>query len=237
MESEKSVDRMSNPDSAEHASHSEQTQRSDWIKGTRKFDMYSSLSGSSTDTDMEMVIENLSSTASDDGEEMGVQIRRQLIRLTRRMREVIRETFGFIEADSTRNAVFIFVSLFAEHPRYKELWPKFRHTPYSLMMSDSQFKRSVDIIMEGLHSIVYSLNDIAVLEEVISRIANAHIKWNICKFHIMHMLDPVLALIASNQESKSYSKSEVIEAWTIFYDALSNIIEIYRYRASSNEIQ
>ncbi|PIO61111.1 hypothetical protein TELCIR_17375 [Teladorsagia circumcincta] len=79
--------------------------------------------------------------------------------------------------------------------------------------------------MCGLGAIINSMNRENELALQMNRIAKAHIKWNVHRVHIVHMLEPVLAVV---KECNDDFDDETKQAWTTLYHIIADLIEIYR---------
>ncbi|GMR49105.1 hypothetical protein PMAYCL1PPCAC_19300, partial [Pristionchus mayeri] len=151
----------------------------------------------------------------------------EMQRLTPAQREIVKATFPAMEADAIRNALQVLLLLFSEHPRYKNIWPQFRAIPDSALMSAVELRRHASVYMKGLRAIIDAMDDEISLAEQLKRIARAHIKWNIHKSHVMHMLQPVLEVISNTLKQKPLN-ADIADAWTTLYDVIANLIDIFR---------
>ncbi|PIC14598.1 hypothetical protein B9Z55_026852 [Caenorhabditis nigoni] len=150
-------------------------------------------------------------------------------RLSDRQREILQKTFTSIEQDCVRNGLKIFVRLFAEYPRYKLIWPQFRAIPDSSLMNAVELRRHASVYLKGLGKIIESMRDEEELRKSMSRIALAHIKWNVQRNHVIHMIEPVLEVV---KECNGYQlDDETRQAWTVLYQVIANLIEVFRCRA------
>lgn len=75
--------------------------------------------------------------------------------------------------------------LFSNFPEYKEIWPQFRGIPDSAIISAEAVKRHGFTYMAGLKTIVDNMENEDQMAEMVARIAISHLKWNICKQHVM----------------------------------------------------
>ncbi|CAI4228115.1 unnamed protein product [Auanema sp. JU1783] len=158
-----------------------------------------------------------------------LKVQAQTNRLTERQREILKKTFHNMEGDCVKLGLKMLLRLFSEYPRYKLIWPQFRAIPDSSLMHANQLRRHSSVYMAGLRSIIHSMNKETELADQLMRIAKAHIKWNIHRSHIQHMLDPVLEVV---KEANGYEMDdETKEAWTTLYDVIAELIEIYRAKA------
>ncbi|EGT35573.1 CBN-GLB-14 protein [Caenorhabditis brenneri] len=150
-------------------------------------------------------------------------------RLSDRQRDILQKTFTSIEQDCVRNGLKIFVRLFAEYPRYKLIWPQFRAIPDSSLMNAVELRRHASVYLKGLGKIIESMRDEEELRKSMSRIALAHIKWNVQRNHVIHMIEPVLEVV---KECNGYQlDDETRQAWTVLYQVIANLIEVFRCRA------
>ncbi|EFP00288.1 CRE-GLB-14 protein [Caenorhabditis remanei] len=150
-------------------------------------------------------------------------------RLSDRQRDILQKTFTTIEQDCVRNGLKIFVRLFAEYPRYKLIWPQFRAIPDSSLMNAVELRRHASVYLKGLGRIIESMRDEEELRKSMSRIALAHIKWNVQRNHVIHMIEPVLEVV---KECNGYQlDEETRQAWTVLYQVIANLIEVFRCRA------
>ncbi|KAK6057338.1 hypothetical protein COOONC_05145 [Cooperia oncophora] len=79
--------------------------------------------------------------------------------------------------------------------------------------------------MCGLGAIIHSMNRVNDLALHMNRIAKAHIKWNVHRTHIVHMLEPVLEVV---KDCNADYDDEIEQAWTDLYFIIADLIEIYR---------
>ncbi|KAK5975028.1 GLOBIN domain-containing protein, partial [Trichostrongylus colubriformis] len=120
-----------------------------------------------------------------ESDETTKKTRQQLRRLTERQRAILIRTFAELETNPVKNALKILVMLFAEHPQYKQIWPRFREIPDSSLMNAIELRRHASVYMCGLGAIIHSMNRENDLAIQMNRIARAHIKWNVYRIHIV----------------------------------------------------
>ncbi|KAK0398593.1 hypothetical protein QR680_002659 [Steinernema hermaphroditum] len=150
----------------------------------------------------------------------------QTNRLTERQREIIQETFTKMEQQAIPNALNILIRLFSDYPNYKNIWPQFRAIPDSALMCAPELRRHAQVYMTGLRTIIDAMDDDAKLTASLKRIAKAHIKWNIHKSHLMHMVEPVVQVV--RETNGGLLTDEMKHAWITLYDVIANLIDIYR---------
>ncbi|WKY06476.1 hypothetical protein Q1695_006570 [Nippostrongylus brasiliensis] len=153
-------------------------------------------------------------------------LRSEIARLTQEQRTLIRQSFRFMELESTRNGLGLFVRLFAEYPQYKGIWPQFREIPDSALISSDKLRNHASVYMAGLKQIVAVLDDNDKLIEATRRIAASHCKWNICKFHIENMVPGLLEVL--NLCMDGSLSDEISNAWNTLYDIIGNMITIQK---------
>ncbi|CAI2352989.1 unnamed protein product [Caenorhabditis sp. 36 PRJEB53466] len=162
---------------------------------------------------------------------IGQKIFDETSRLSDRQREIIQKTFTSVEKDCVRNGLKIFVRLFAEYPRYKLIWPQFRAIPDSSLMNAVELRRHASVYLKGLGRIIESMRNEEELAKSMSRIAQAHIKWNVQRNHVIHMIEPVLEVV---KECNGYQlDEETRQSWTVLYQVIANLIEIFRCRTAN----
>lgn len=83
------------------------------------------------------------------------------------------------------NLSSLFFRLFSEYPRYKLIWPQFRAIPDSSLMNAVELRRHASVYLKGLGKIIESMRDEEELGKSMSRIAQAHIKWNVQRNHVI----------------------------------------------------
>ncbi|EYC43805.1 hypothetical protein Y032_0480g2236 [Ancylostoma ceylanicum] len=158
--------------------------------------------------------------------------RQQVNRLADKQRSIIIETFTKMELNPVKMGLKILVKMFAEYPQYKQIWPQFRAIPDSSLMNAIELRRHASVYMCGLGAIIHSMkneNDLAVQ---MNRIAKAHIKWNVHRTHVIHMLEPVLEVVKECNDGKLNTETE--QAWTTLYHLIADLIEIYRKKAMTS---
>ncbi|XGW30456.1 hypothetical protein V3C99_009434 [Haemonchus contortus] len=160
-----------------------------------------------------------------DSDETVREVHEQLSRLTERQQAVIMRTFTKMEDDPVKNALEIFVRLFADYPHYKRIWPQFRGIPDSSLINAIELRRHASVYICGLTAIIRSMTRESEFANHMKRIAKAHVKWNVHRGHVEHMVDPVLEVV---KECNDDFDEETKEAWTTLYDILAEVIEIYR---------
>lgn len=84
--------------------------------------------------------------------------------------------------------------LFSNFPEYKNIWPQFRGIPDSSIITASVVKKHGLVYMNGLKTIIDSIQNEEKLNETISKITAAHLKWHIYKYHIMVSVHLLLLL-------------------------------------------
>ncbi|CAI5450708.1 unnamed protein product [Caenorhabditis angaria] len=150
-------------------------------------------------------------------------------RLSEKQRDIIRRTFANMEKDGVKNGLKIFVRLFSEYPRYKLIWPQFRAIPDSSLMNAIELRRHASVYLKGLGKIIESMRNEEELGKQLARIAQAHIKWNVQRNHVIHMIEPVLEVV---KETNGYQLDEETRvAWSVLYQVIANLIEVFRNRA------
>uniref|UniRef100_A0A914XR98 Globin family profile domain-containing protein n=1 Tax=Plectus sambesii TaxID=2011161 RepID=A0A914XR98_9BILA len=108
----------------------------------------------------------------------------QTSRITPEQRAIITDTFRMMEEDSRRNGINIFVRLFSEFPNYKDIWPQFQGITDSSLMGAAELHKHAVVYMHGLHTIIGSIDDDHTLAEQLRKIAQAHLRWGVRKFHV-----------------------------------------------------
>ncbi|KAK0390208.1 hypothetical protein QR680_019433 [Steinernema hermaphroditum] len=136
------------------------------------------------------------------------------------------ETFTKMEQQAIPNALNILIRLFSDYPNYKNIWPQFRAIPDSALMYAPELRRHAQVYMTGLRTIIDAMDDDAKLTASLKRIAKAHIKWNIHKSHLMHMVEPVVQVV--RETNGGLLTDEMKHAWITLYDVIANLIDIYR---------
>ncbi|CAD6187005.1 unnamed protein product [Caenorhabditis auriculariae] len=157
------------------------------------------------------------------------EISRETNRLSESQRVLIQKTFLNIEKDPVRNGLKIFVRLFSEYPNYKLVWPQFRAIPDSSLMNAIELRRHASVYMCGLRQIIDSMGNEEELAAQLSRIALAHIKWNVQRYHVVNMCEPVCEVVKECNDYKM--DAETRKAWTVLYQVIANLIEVFRARA------
>ncbi|ETN74914.1 globin [Necator americanus] len=165
------------------------------------------------------------------GDETTKLTREQVNRLQDSQRQIIIDTFTKMEQSPIKTGLKILVKMFAEYPQYKQIWPQFRAIPDSSLMNAIELRRHASVYMCGLGAIIHSMNNENDLALQMNRIAKAHIKWNVHRKHVIHMLEPVLDLVEECNDGKL--DYETKEAWTTLYNVIADLIEIYRYKNSN----
>ncbi|TMS38185.1 hypothetical protein L596_004961 [Steinernema carpocapsae] len=150
----------------------------------------------------------------------------QTNRLTARQRDIIQGTFTQMEKNAIPNALSILIRLFSEYPNYKNIWPQFRAIPDSALICAPELRRHATVYMKGLRTIIDAMDDDTKLTASLKRIAKAHIKWNIHKSHLMHMVQPVVEVV--RETNGGLMTDEIKTAWITLYDVIANLIDIYR---------
>ncbi|KAH7713618.1 CRE-GLB-14 protein [Aphelenchoides avenae] len=157
-------------------------------------------------------------------DEYSAKVHVEVARLTPRQREVIQNTFKCLNTRLIKCGMEVMLRLFADYPQYKNIWPQFRQIPDSSLMSAVQLNKHASIYMGGLRTIIENMDDDKNLNRVLRRIAYAHVKWNIYKYHLMNMLQPLLEVIRES----AYMDEEVRTSWTTLFDVIANLIDIFR---------
>ncbi|EPB70675.1 hypothetical protein ANCCEY_10228 [Ancylostoma ceylanicum] len=104
--------------------------------------------------------------------------------------------------------------------------------PQKIFFTNLFLRRHASVYMCGLGAIIHSMkneNDLAVQ---MNRIAKAHIKWNVHRTHVIHMLEPVLEVVKECNDGKLNTETE--QAWTTLYHLIADLIEIYRKKAMTS---
>uniref|UniRef100_A0A0N4ZBZ3 GLOBIN domain-containing protein n=1 Tax=Parastrongyloides trichosuri TaxID=131310 RepID=A0A0N4ZBZ3_PARTI len=155
------------------------------------------------------------------------KIKYEVLRLTTDHQIILQKTFLAIKERAIPNGVKLLLRMFCEHPDYKNIWPQFRPYPDSSLMCAPELSRHAKTYMKGLGHIIDSTQDEEKMCNVLQQIAKAHIKWNIHKKHVMHMLEQVLIMLAD--EIGPLDK-DTKEAWTTLYDVIANMVDIFAGR-------
>ncbi|ETN68587.1 globin [Necator americanus] len=153
-------------------------------------------------------------------------LRLEIARLTANQRELIRISYQSLEGESTKNGMDLFVKLFAEFPNYKNIWPQFHEVADSSLIFSDKLRNHAKVYMAGLKRIVDVLDDNEKLIEATTKIASSHLKWNICKFHIEHMVPGLLEVLSICMGGKI--NQDVCEAWQTLYDIIGNMVNIQK---------
>ncbi|KAH7710942.1 Protein GLB-14 [Aphelenchoides avenae] len=157
-------------------------------------------------------------------DEYSEKVHAEVARLTREQRTLIQRTFEQMNKRPAKCGMEICFRLFAEYPQYKNIWPQFRQIPDSSLMNSTALRKHAIVYMGGLRAIIDNMDDDEKLNKALRRIAFAHVKWNIHKRHLMHMVEPVLEVV----KESAYLDDEVRTAWRTLYDVIANLIEIFR---------
>ncbi|MCP9258926.1 hypothetical protein DINM_001917 [Dirofilaria immitis] len=112
--------------------------------------------------------------------------------------------------------------LLRDFPEYKLLWPQFRSISDSLIITADAIKQHGVLYMAGLKTIINSMENEESLARAISRIAIAHLKWHICKNHIMNMVQEVIVILQSYHQCGGKFMEE---AWFTLFDVIGNLID------------
>ncbi|CAJ0569080.1 unnamed protein product, partial [Mesorhabditis spiculigera] len=150
----------------------------------------------------------------------------QMRRLSAKQRQLLKTSFADLEGDSVKYALRIFVLLFSEHPSYKRIWPQFRQIPDSSLMNAIELRRHASVYINGLKEIIHAMDDEDELSLHLNRIARAHIKWSVQRYHVADMIDPLLDTI---RYCTGKLDRETAEAWTTLYDHISVCLDGYCY--------
>ncbi|KHJ98382.1 hypothetical protein OESDEN_01632 [Oesophagostomum dentatum] len=59
-----------------------------------------------------------------------------------------------------------------------------------------------------------------------AKIASSHLKWNICKFHIEHMVPGLLEVLSICMDGRL--TEDICEAWQTLYDIIGNMITVQK---------
>ncbi|EFO15896.1 hypothetical protein LOAG_12613 [Loa loa] len=112
--------------------------------------------------------------------------------------------------------------LFSDFPEYKQIWPQFRGIPDSLIITANEVKGHGLVYMAGLKSIIDNIKNEEKLVKTISKITLAHLKWHICKDHIMNMLKEVIVILQADPHCQG---RDVEEAWFTLFDVIGNLVD------------
>uniref|UniRef100_A0A7E4W3W0 GLOBIN domain-containing protein n=1 Tax=Panagrellus redivivus TaxID=6233 RepID=A0A7E4W3W0_PANRE len=153
------------------------------------------------------------------------QVAIELARLTTADRDILKEVYVQLAGDGMRCGLNIMLSLFSEHPHYKNIWPQFRPIPDSSLMNAPELRKHVKVYLHGLKNIIDNLDDEERIFNALRKIAQAHVKWNVYRHHVINMLGPVLDTIKMCTGSLTPEKER---AWTILYEVIANLIEVFR---------
>ncbi|CAI4227116.1 unnamed protein product [Auanema sp. JU1783] len=148
--------------------------------------------------------------------------------MTRSDRRLVQDGFNELKRCATPNGLALFVKLFSEHPEYKDIWPQFRAIPDSSLLSSDVLRNHATVYMRGLQEIVNSIDDDSTLRQSTRKIALSHLKWNIHKKHIQHMVPELLAVLSHIREGNVTEEEK--EAWRKLYDIIGNLIDIHKKR-------
>ncbi|VDK57184.1 unnamed protein product [Anisakis simplex] len=149
----------------------------------------------------------------------------EMNRLTSKQREVIKNTFKLMQANSVYYGTSVFVRLLSEHPEYKTIWPQFRSIPDSSIVSSDALRRHACAYMNGLKVIIDSMDDDEKLAEETYKIAKSHLKWGVRSFHLETMLPAVIAVLRVCMHRDDQLAED---AWSKLFDILAKLIEMFR---------
>uniref|UniRef100_A0AC34QAH0 Globin family profile domain-containing protein n=1 Tax=Panagrolaimus sp. JU765 TaxID=591449 RepID=A0AC34QAH0_9BILA len=158
------------------------------------------------------------------------RMHQEIRRLSPEARVILKQTFHTMENRPIRCGLNIMIALFSEFPHYKNIWPQFRQIPDSSLMNAPELTKHAAIYMRGLRTIIENLDDDDRITKALRKIAHAHVKWGIYKKHIIHMLGPVLDQV----QAYNGMTPEIKDAWTVLYDVIANLIDIFRESEAAN---
>ncbi|VIO90766.1 Uncharacterized protein BM_BM3476, partial [Brugia malayi] len=133
----------------------------------------------------------------------------EIKRLSQEQRYIIQKTFKYLYNDPQKNGQKIFVLLLGDFPEYKQIWPQFSGIPDSSIITADVVKEHGLVYLAGLKAIIDSMPYEEKLVKTINRITTAHLKWNICKSHIMVW-------------------KHVEEAWFTLFDVIGNLVDTFK---------
>uniref|UniRef100_A0AC35TW90 GLOBIN domain-containing protein n=1 Tax=Rhabditophanes sp. KR3021 TaxID=114890 RepID=A0AC35TW90_9BILA len=166
-------------------------------------------------------------TASRKSSDEVSRIQSEVNRLSHEHQDILKKTFTAIEVNAVPNGLKLLIRMFAEHPRYKNIWPQFRGITDSSLMGAPELTNHAKAYMKGLRYIIYSMQDQKKMYDSLHQIAKTHVKWNVHKHHVMHMLEQVLSMLA---DELGPLDGKTKESWSILYDVIANIIDIFADR-------
>ncbi|KAK6100987.1 Globin family protein [Brugia pahangi] len=149
----------------------------------------------------------------------------EIKRLSQEQRYIIQKTFKYLYNDPQKNGQKIFVLLLGDFPEYKQIWPQFSGIPDSSIITADVVKEHGLVYLAGLKAIIDNMPYEEKLVKTINRITTAHLKWNICKSHIMNMLKEVVVILQSYPHCQG---KHVEEAWFTLFDVIGNLVDTFK---------
>ncbi|CAJ0576791.1 unnamed protein product, partial [Mesorhabditis spiculigera] len=141
--------------------------------------------------------------------------------LTDDQRQAIKVSYAKLAENPTKYGNELFIRLFADFPDYKDIWPRFRAIPDSSIVGSDQLRTHATVYMKGLGTIVSKIENEEELQDIIKKIAQAHIKFNISRSHVEHMAPCLLAVLKNANGSIDPGTKE---AWEAFFEIFGDVL-------------
>ncbi|CAJ0932851.1 unnamed protein product, partial [Mesorhabditis belari] len=145
----------------------------------------------------------------------------KVVPLTEEQREAIKQSHKKLAESAAKYGNELFIRLFSDFPDYKDIWPRFRALPDSSLVGSDQMRSHASVYMKGIETIVSKIDDDVALQEVLRKIASSHVRFNITKAHVEHMVPCLLEVLRLSNGSIS---DETRAAWTRLYDNFGEIL-------------
>ncbi|KAJ8036838.1 Globin C, coelomic [Holothuria leucospilota] len=137
-------------------------------------------------------------------------------------KNLIRSSWEQIMKNKRKVGVDVFVRLFTNYPKSKELFEQLRDIPTEDLRNHKKMKAHALRVMASLNSVVESLDDLEILGEMLQNVGRTHVLHHVEK-HYYDSLAVVL-LEAFEDELKDKFNQKTRNAWTKAYGAMEKVI-------------
>ncbi|KFM74592.1 Globin, partial [Stegodyphus mimosarum] len=143
--------------------------------------------------------------------------------LTPRQKDIVRNTWKSIRADTRNNGIKLFLKFFEAYPEYQLLFKSFANVPLSDLPRNGRLLGHVTSVMYALNSVVDNLEDPECLIEILQKTGISHRPRNVNRQHFNNLKVVLIKLLVEILGSNVMNESAV-EAWEKTLDVANSII-------------
>jgi hemoglobin-like flavoprotein len=143
--------------------------------------------------------------------------------LTKREKDIIRDTWAVVRKDIKGNGGELFVRFFTENPSYQQLFKSFKDVPMSELKTNKKVLAHANSVMYAISSLVDNLEDPECLVEMLGKLGTSHNTRGI-DMDKFHNLGITLVGLLQAQLGPKVMDTAAVEAWKKTYGVITSVI-------------